>query len=326
MTFANIIGHDRQKKLLRQAWNNQRMAHAYLFTGAEGIGKRLMATALVRLIFCENQTGCGTCAGCRRIDHNNHPDLHILEPEGSFIKIDAIRELQRELQHPPLEAPRRICLIDGADKMNPAAGNALLKTLEEPRRDVMLILISAHPEAVLETIRSRCQQLPFSRLDQSMISQVLKQQGFSEDECRILASLSEGSLKKALGNDRDFYLEQRKVLFKAVCTLTPGSIVPMLDQAEKWAAEKEQLEDLGTILLSCYRDVFLVVSQGSNSLLANSDLKERIVHQAAKESLTSIQHKLEALLEFQNHLRRNVNRQLAVERLLIRLSQTKTAA
>jgi len=319
MTFANIIGHERQKKLLRQAWNNQRMAHAYLFTGAEGIGKRLMATALVRLIFCETQTGCGTCAGCRRIDHNNHPDLHILEPDGNFIKIDAIRELQRELQHPPLEAPRRICLIDGADKMNPAAGNALLKTLEEPRPDVMLILISAHPEVVLETIRSRCQQLPFSRLEQTMIAQVLKQQDFSEDECRILASLSEGSLKKALGNDREFYLEHRKALFKAVCTLTPGSIVPMLDLAEKWAADKEQLEDLGTVLLSCYRDVFLVVSQGSNSLLANTDLKERIVHQASRETLTSIQHKLEALLEFQNHLRRNVNRQLAVERLLIRL-------
>ncbi|WP_321532237.1 DNA polymerase III subunit delta' [uncultured Desulfuromonas sp.] len=325
MTFANIIGHDRQKKLLRQAWNNQRMAHAYLFTGAEGIGKRLMATAVVRLIFCEHQTGCGTCPGCRRIDHNNHPDLHILEPEGSFIKIDAIRELQKELQHPPLEAPRRICLIDGADKMNPAAGNALLKTLEEPRHDVMLILISAHPEAVLETIRSRCQQLPFARLDQAMIAKVLKQQEFSDDECRILASLSEGSLKKALGSDREFYLEQRKALFKAVCTLSPGSVVPMLELAEKWAADKDQLEDLGTVLLSCYRDVFLVVSQGSSSLLANTDLKDRIVHQAARESLSSIQHKLDALLEFQHHLRRNVNRQLAVERLLIRLVQPKAA-
>ncbi|PLX95071.1 MAG: DNA polymerase III subunit delta' [Desulfuromonas sp.] len=321
MTFANIIGHERQKKLLRQAWRNQRMAHAYLFTGAEGIGKRLMAVALVRLIFCENQTGCGTCAGCRRIDHNNHPDLHVLEPEGSFIKIDAIRELQKELQHPPLEAPRRICIIDGAERMNPAAGNALLKTLEEPRTDVMLILISPQPQNVLETIRSRCQQMPFARLEQSMIRKVLAQQDFNEDESRILASLSEGSLKRALGSDRDFYLEERKERFKAVCILTPGSIVPLLELAEKWAADKEQLEDLATLLLSCYRDIFLVVSQGSNSLLANTDLKERIVHQAAKETPTSIQHKLEALLDFHHHLRRNVNRQLAMERLLIRLVQ-----
>lgn len=321
MTFANIIGHEQQKKLLRQAWNNQRMAHAYLFTGAEGIGKRLMATALVRLIFCEQQIGCGTCSACRRIDHNNHPDLHIVEPDGTAIKIDAIRQLQKELVHPPLEAPRRVCIIDAADCLNPAAGNALLKTLEEPRAEVMLILISAHPDIVLETIRSRCQQLPFARLDQGMIANVLRQQQIDETQCQILAALSEGSLKKALGSDRDYYIEQRKEIFKAISGLSSGSIVPMLELAEKWAADKEQLEDLTSVLLSCYRDIFLIVSQGSSSLLTNIDMKERIAQQATKETPLSIQHKLQAILDCRYHLQRNVNRQLAMEHLLIQLTQ-----
>lgn len=321
MTFANIIGHERQKKLLRQAWDNQRMAHAYLFTGAEGIGKRLMATALVRMIFCHSQTGCGTCAACRRVDHNNHPDLHIVEPEGSGIKIDAIRQLQKELAHPPLEAPRRICIIDDADRLNPAAGNALLKTLEEPRSEVMLILVSAYPDAVLETIRSRCQQLPFARLEQKMIAQVLSEQQIDPTESQILAALSEGSLKKALGSDREFFLQQRKEIFKALASLSPGSVVPMLELAEKWSNDKEQLEDLINVLLSCYRDIFVMVSHGSSSLLTNVDMLDRLRHQAAKETALSIQHKLTAILDCRHHLLRNVNRQLAMEHLLIQLTR-----
>lgn len=321
MTFDNIIGHNRQKKQLKHAWTSKRLAHAYLFTGAEGVGKRLMAMALVRLIFCEQQTGCGTCTACRRLDHNNHPDLYILEPDGAQIKIEQVRQLQKELSHPPLEAPRRICIIDEADRLNSAAGNALLKTLEEPRIDIMLILVSAHPGQMMETILSRCQKLPFSRLDQNMISTVLAEQKLDVNQSRIIAALSEGSLKKALGSDREFFIEQRKEIFKAICVLTPTSIVPMLELAEKLEANKDQLEELTWILLSCYRDVFLIVRKASPSLLTNIDIEHQLRTQAQKETPLSIQHKLDAILTCRNHLLRNVNKQLALEVLLIRLTR-----
>ena len=322
MTFDDIIGHTRQKKQLKHAWSSQRLAHAYLFIGAEGVGKRLMATALVRLIFCEQQTGCGSCPACRRLDHNNHPDLHILEPDGPQIKIEQVRQLQKELSHPPLEAPRRVCIIDDADRLNSAAGNALLKTLEEPRSATLMILISAHPDQMMETILSRCQKLPFSRLDQNMISTILTDQKIDDNQSRIIAALSEGSLKKALGSDRDFFLEQRKEIFKTITALTPGSIVPMLELAEKLAANKDQLEDLTWILLSCYRDVFLMVNQASPSLLTNIDIEHQLRKQAHKETPLSIQHKLEAILICRKHLLRNVNRQLAIEVLLIHLTRS----
>lgn len=320
MPFINILGHDRQKKQLSHAWASKRLAHAYLFTGSEGIGKRLMATALARLIFCDQKTGCGTCAACRRLAHNNHPDLHIIEPDGTQIKIEQIRQLQTELSHAPLEAPRRICLIDDAEKLNPAAGNALLKTLEEPRADVLLILISAYPDKVMETIRSRCQKLPFSRLDQKLISTILTDQDIQENESKIIAALSEGSLKKALGSDRDYFLQQRINIFKSICTLSSASVVPMLDLAEKLAANKEQHDDLIWILLSCYRDLFLLVNQASPSLMTNIDIEHHLRKQAAKESPSSIQRKLMAILECRNHFLRNVNRQLALEVLLMRLT------
>lgn len=320
MTFANIAGHERQKKLLKHAWQSQRLAHAYLFTGAEGIGKRLMATALVRLIFCEQQTGCGTCVACRRVDHRNHPDLYVLETEEAQIKIDQIRELQKELSYPPREAPRRVCIIDDADRLNPAAGNALLKTLEEPRPDTLIILVTAHPDQVLETIRSRCQQLPFSRLKQTMINDILAKQQLEPEQSSILAALAEGSLKKALGSDRDFYLLRRKEIFTAITNLSVGSIVPMFELAETLSADKEQHDDLICVLLSCYRDLFLLVHQAPPSLLTNIDMEAQLRARARKETPHSIQNKLEAILECRHHLQCNVNHKLAMERLLIRLT------
>ncbi len=149
MTFDQILGHERQKEILSRALANGRIAHAYLFSGPDGIGKRLMAMALARAIVCLEQRGCGNCLACRKIDHQNHPDLHLLEPDGNSIKIDQIRSFQRELNFKPLEAPRKICMIEQADAMTVGAANALLKTLEEPRGDTLLILLSAQPNRLL---------------------------------------------------------------------------------------------------------------------------------------------------------------------------------
>ena len=213
MTFDQILGHERQKEILNRALANGRLAHAYLFSGPDGIGKRLVAMALARAIVCHEQRGCGQCLACRKIDHQNHPDLHTLEPDGTSIKIEQIRSFQRELNLKPLESPRKICIIEQADTMTVGAANALLKTLEEPRGDTLLILLTAQPNRLLETIRSRCQPLPFTRHPNSRIQAELERQlGIDATESHILAALSEGSFKKAFGKDRELYLEQRRVM------------------------------------------------------------------------------------------------------------------
>lgn len=325
MTFANIIGHERQKRQLKQAWTSKRLAHAYLFTGTDGIGKRLMATALTRLIFCDNHTGCGTCNSCRRLDHNNHPDLHILEADSTQIKIEQIRQLQQDLAHPPTEAPRRVCIIDDADKLNAAASNALLKTLEEPRENILIILISSHHEQLMDTIRSRCQQLPFARLPQSTIAQVLAEHNIDSNTSstggsNIIAALAAGSLKKALGSDKEFCFEQRQKVLKEIFALTPQSVVPMLELAEQLADNKEQLDNLIWVLLSYFRDIFLLINNASPGLITNIDMEQQLRIHARKESPLSIQHKIEAILHCQFQLVRNVNKQLALEVLLLRLT------
>jgi DNA polymerase-3 subunit delta' len=321
MTFSRILGHGRQKDILRRALDSGRLAHAYLFEGPEGIGKRLMALALVRAVFCLEGTGCGTCSACRKVDHHNHPDLHILEPDGVSIKIEQIRAVQKDLSFRPLEASRKVCLIDGAEKMNPAAGNALLKTLEEPAGSTLLILLTPRPDAVLSTIRSRCQRLPFARLPQDEIRTVLRERLEIDDvQGHILAAMSEGSFKKALGKDRDLFLEKRREILRAITALSAGSVIPLFDLAQELADDKDRLPEVLEIFQAFYRDLLLFQNGRREAELINVDLLDKIRRNASRETAPSLLRKLEAIASCRRHLERNVNRQLAVEILLMQLA------
>jgi DNA polymerase-3 subunit delta' len=321
MTFDQILGHQKQKDILRRAIQSGRLAHAYLFYGPEGVGKKLVALALARAVFCQAGHGCGSCVACRKVDHHNHPDLHFLEPDGATIKIEQVRELQKELSYRPLEAPKKVCLIESSERMNPAAGNALLKTLEEPSGDALIILLSSHPEQLLPTIRSRSQRLPFQRLSRDLIKSVLLQQpGLDETSAHILASLSDGSFKKALGKDHDLYLEQRKTLINRIAALSPNRIGPIFELAQGIADNKEQLQELLEILQIFYRDLLFYKFDTDENHLVNIDMIDAIRTAAKQTDLTLLLKKLDSLANTRYLLGRNINRQLAVENLLLELA------
>lgn len=321
MTFAQIIGHERQKNILRRALASGRLAHAYLFAGPEGVGKRLMALAVARTLFCESRTGCGECVACRKLDHRNHPDLHVLEPDGSSIKIEQVRAIQRDLSLRPVEGGRKVCLIESAEAMTTAAANALLKTLEEPRGDTLLILLSSQPQRLLETIRSRCQTLQFPRQPVELIRERLQTQlGVADAEAHVLAALSEGSFKKAFGKDRQLYLEDRRTLLKTLTALSAGSILPTLEFAEQLAGDKANLPDILEIFQAFYRDVLLTLHGRDVNELVNLDLGEKVHRVAGRESVSNVLGKLEALKGARWQLERNLNPQLVMEVLLLRLA------
>jgi DNA polymerase-3 subunit delta' len=321
VTFANIVDHDRQKEILRLALKNDRLAHAYLFEGPDGIGKKLMALALARALFCEEREGCGECPACRKVDHQNHPDLHLLASDGSQIKIDQIRKLQQEISLRPLEARVKICLIDGAEALNAAASNALLKTLEEPLPGTLIILLSDKPEMLLDTIRSRCQRLRFNRLSRSRIAGILEHRlGLSEQQAQVMAALANGSFNKAFGENRELYLEQRKKLIKSLISLSGGSIFPLFDLAQQLADDKENLLDILDIFQSFYRDLLLLLHGRPESELVNIDLRETLYAQSRHERVSGLLKKLESLDQARLHLQRNVNRQLAMEAMLMEMT------
>lgn len=321
MTFDSIIGHDRQKNILRRALQNQRVAHAYLFEGPDGVGKRLVALAMARALLCQTGQGCGDCSPCRKVDHNNHPDIHLLDAEGATIKIDQIRTLQQQLALRPLEGQYRICLIDGAEQLNPAAANALLKTLEEPQPNTVIILLSSQPEALLVTIRSRCQRLPFQRLPKQRLTEILSNRlELKDTDAAVLAALSDGSFKKALGQNKELYLERRRDLLRHLLALSAGSVIPLFKLADELVADKDHLVEILEIFQAFFRDLLLLKHGRPEEELVNLDLKEPLYRQMERETTQSLLKKLEALEAGRYYLQRNVNRQLTMEIMLMRMT------
>lgn len=148
-------------KQLQTIIEKNRMAHAYIFDGEKGTGKRDVMTFFVKLVLCENPSGnvpCETCRNCKRVDSGNHPNIQQIEPDGQFIKIDQVRDLIAEMMMTGVEAGRKIYVLHHADRLNVASANMLLKFLEEPDGEVTAILLTEQIQSILPTIRSRCQR------------------------------------------------------------------------------------------------------------------------------------------------------------------------
>ncbi|MCA9076278.1 MAG: DNA polymerase III subunit delta' [Planctomycetaceae bacterium] len=232
--WDDLRGHQRTLELFRQAFRRERSAHAYLLIGPEGIGKRTFAFKLSQCLFCE-RTGsheldaCGECHACKQMQAGTHPDLlSIARPDGKReLPIELIvgssdrrgREgLCHELAMRPMSADRRIAIIDDAQTMNAASANALLKTLEEPPPGSILFLLTPSVDAILPTIRSRCQPVTFTPLPDEDLAELITSQGLSTDaeEVQQITTLAGGSLVTAQQLLHPVLRELRERLFRAL--------------------------------------------------------------------------------------------------------------
>ncbi len=320
MSFTDIVGQDGNIALLRRSLASGRLAHAYLFEGIEGCGKKKTALALVAALFCERGGGCGSCPPCRKVALLQHPDLHLIEPDGAFIKIDQIRELQRDLALRPFEAPRKACIIEAADRLNPSSGNALLKTLEEPPGHALLVLLTANVGGVLPTILSRCQQLRFSALPEALIADFLRNGGSAPEMAAIAASLAGGSLKKALEIVAEETLASRKYFLERVTTLSLKDIAPLFTTAEELAADREAALEKLELLAAFLRDVLHL--QGGVQDVVNADLLPLLRQEAENRTAAATMERIERVSEARSAIKRNVNLRLALEVLFMRLAET----
>ena len=172
--------------------------------GPAGVGKGTTALALASAVNCRTLPGdgCDTCDDCRKIEQRQHPDLIVLSPDGAFIKIDQVRQLEQYTAVAPYEAPMRVIVIDQADALHPSAANALLKSVEEPRPDTLFVLVTAAAHRVIPTLISRCQRVRFSPLTTDQVRQILASADDLEQDSATLrwaAEVSEGSPGRASG-------------------------------------------------------------------------------------------------------------------------------
>lgn len=215
MNWGQIRGHARHVEWFRQTIGRSRLSHGYVFAGPDGIGKRMFANALAQCLFCQQYAddellACGECSACKQVAAGSHPDLHVIRRKAgkSELTIDLFlgpednrgREgLCYDLSRLPMAADRKIAIVDDATLMNTETANAFLKTLEEPPPKALIVLIADNLEALLPTIRSRCQTVRFDPLATSDIAELLVQLEMVNDptEAAVLAELSGGSLTTA---------------------------------------------------------------------------------------------------------------------------------
>lgn len=322
MPFSDVIGQDRAIAVLRSSIGMGRVAHAYLFSGIEGCGKKKTALAFVQAVFCGRDEACGVCSSCRKVASGQHPDLHILEPDGAFIKIDQVRDLQKELSYRPFEAPKKACIIDGADRFNLSSGNSLLKTLEEPPGEALMILIAPERSAVLQTILSRCQALAFQPLSGELIEGRLVRDGFPQEAARVAATLCGGSLGRGIEIATDGVLDGRGSFLTRITALSLSDAAALFAAAEEFAADKEGLPELLELLLSFLRDI--LIYRSTPEALVNTDLMDLIAREAARRSEADVMELIEQLIAMRRMFVRNVNARLALEVFFMRLCSLRS--
>lgn len=311
----NILGHEKQLFYLRRVVERERVAHALLFEGPEGVGKKKTALYLAQLLNCRSQNACGSCPACRKTVQCIHPDLTVLEPDGQFVKIGQIRELSEFMRLRPYEGKTKVAIIDQAERFNINAGNALLKTLEDPPGHSIMILVTSNPGALPPTVRSRCQSMSFSRIPEKELAAYLREKGRDRPELR--AALAEGSISRAF-EDIDEYLQFRNDLLEKLRTL--NQIEELFTFAEKSAGAKADLEKLLICLQGLFRDKWLLTHEIDS--IRNRDIIERL--RAWEISGKEAEKGLWSIEQAGSELKFNVTPRLLWETVLLGLPQNRS--
>ena len=344
--FKPPINQERSIQILHTLLKNRTFPHAFLFTGARGVGKQATAVSLAKALNCqreqsglkaENQTkqntrslsvksdyaafeSCGACKTCRKIDSGNHADIIQIQPSGAFIKIAQIRELVATLAMKPYEANIRVVVISDAQAMNAAASNALLKILEEPPDRTMLVLIATHRADLLPTIVSRCQHIGFNPINKNDLAVLLSEEyGIAPETAESIAAMANGSFSRAQAMVRHNWLKRREWLLDEINALSLNEMSRLFALAQKLSEEKEVFSETLEVMKVWFRD--LTIEQYDTAKIINQDITDKVKIESERASTAALLSKFDAVQQAQNRITANTNLRLTMEYLLIKLAQ-----
>ncbi|HBB87316.1 MAG TPA: hypothetical protein DC047_06845 [Blastocatellia bacterium] len=342
--FDELIGNDRVKKLLRRMLQSSRMPGAMLFSGEDGVGKKLFALEIARALNCRLPQGleaCGTCPACKRILKINypagddsddwkgiiwtdHPDVGLVVAPKRVLLVDQMRAIENAANYRPFEGKARVFIVEDADKLNENSANALLKILEEPPPTSHVILLTSRPAWLLPTIRSRCQVIRFSPLAAAEIENYLTQNKIADAaEARVRARVARGSLSRALEEDLDDFLEQRKAMLEVLDALARSDDrLQLLRSAEQLneAQYKDEYETRLDVLETLIRDAWLLSLDANAGIVVNEDVLPQL-----KSVAKGLDSKRPAIWigqieEMREQLVVNINRKPATDALFLTMA------
>ncbi len=327
----SIIGQEKALGMLAAFLGNETIPHALVFAGLSGTGKMAAATAFAMACNCSGirpgladktaLLACGRCPACHKIKSANHPDILHLKPSGNIIKVKQIRELLDTIALKPFEARTRVVILQDAHTLNPSAGNALLKALEEPPGNTIFILTTVELSSLMPTIISRCQHVRFRPVDRALLTRTLiDAQGISPPDAALAAHLSGGSFAQAQQILDSDWMRYRQWLLREAAALTATSPGVLLALAAVLANRKEHITDAIAILKSWFRD--LLVCKHTPDRLINQDMQALVQTAAQKETSESLLKKLNALDTVSRRFAGNANVRLCLEALLLKLART----
>ena len=318
--FGDVRGHERAIAFLRRGFETRRLAHAFVFTGPAGIGKGLVARALALGLHCEAAPfdACGACNACRTIVAGTHPDVRIVAgpAEGRRdISIEQVRDLQRELGFRSLSRHPKVGIVDDAHLLTLQAQNALLKTLEEPNGESVLVLVALQASALAPTILSRCQRVGFDPLPAADVVGILERHGRTRAEATALAAYASGSPGRALALDAEFFGRRRRELLATFAGLRGAGFKKLADFAQTLAGEDKDPTAVLALIASWQRDALRRAVLGPDAELQNADLGDTLGTQRVGASLRN----LESTYATIRAIRQNANRALVLTQMLMRL-------
>ncbi|MES1157800.1 MAG: DNA polymerase III subunit delta' [Haliangium ochraceum] len=348
MRLEELVGQEQAVRVLVRAIATARVPHAYLFEGPTGIGKRNAAIGLAMALNCEQRSGaagrdgdgdggaaCGACDACRRIASGLHPDVLTFAPDGPQIVMEQAQEMVALGQRRPHEGRARVIIVDDADRLNANASNCLLKTLEEPSPGTHLVLVTAAPDRLLGTIRSRTQRVRFRSVSVETLLALGTRRGIAAEQSQVAAIVADGCVARfiELGTSTEDVGPRQATAALRQAARARG-IGPILDTASELGDKesKQRLPEALALLARVYRDALVeVVGAPELAVLAvaapgaNDDGGDPLAP-PTDLSVAALGRALSAIVEADAALVGNVNAVMAVERLLLNLRREERAA
>lgn len=300
MYFENIKGQQFAKKYLSNSLKSNMISHAYMFEGPSGVGKNTLARELSRILLeMENLF--------------NSPDYIEIKPDGNSIKIAQVRNMQSDILVKPYKS-YKIYVFDEAQKMTVEAQNALLKTLEEPPKYAIIILITNNKESLLDTIKSRCEIIKFTPIPMAEIADYLIKTGVDKKRASLLANFSRGSMQKAieLSESEDFYI-MREEIQKYIETFLSGNLIDIMDIQNSIEKYKDQIINVLDLMINYFRDIIMVKENIDSSMIINLDKLVFVKNMSKKITYSQLSKIIDIIEETKNKLRSNCNFNISIQ-------------
>jgi len=328
MTFSGIIGQEKVQSMLLDAIESDRLGHAYLFNGSEGIGRKTIAMQFARLIMCTGNKvngSCGICDSCKLLDNNNNPDIKqvTLTKGKDSISVDTIREMQADLITAPVYSTKKVIIIHPSEKMGIQAQNAMLKTLEEPPEYVVIILICANINLILNTIKSRVIKIDFTRYKNEQIMEayiIENAKPYANPE--FMYAYADGIIGRAMHlKDFNESLELSSQLFEFIQQLGSGGYLIRKKMSEFFEKNNKKNEYIFFSLISFYRDIAMCIRFGKMARLLNENNRLALFEMSMTLSYSKLQERITIIDNTWKILGRNANYKIAVDTMLIKLQE-----